>query len=128
MELRSLGFDEHFNDAFQTYARVGLIPGRVLLQYNHIFTVATHDGELHAQCSGRLRHMATAASGSTTPQLPATGDWVALQASGYATALIHAVLPRRSAFLRKAAGRVTREQVLAANIDTALLMVGLDND
>jgi len=128
MELRSLGFDEHFNHAFDTYARLGLIPGRVLLQYNHIYTVATHGGELHAQCSGRLRHMATAGSGSATPQLPVTGDWVALQASDDGTALIHAVLPRRSAFLRKAAGRVTREQVLAANIDTALLMVGLDND
>jgi ribosome biogenesis GTPase / thiamine phosphate phosphatase len=129
MELRSLGFDEHLNDAFQTYAGLGLIPGRVLLQYNHIYTVATHGGDLHAQCSGRLRHMATAEGGSATPhQLPVTGDWVALQTSGDGTALIHAVLPRRSAFLRKAAGHITREQVLAANIDTALLMVGLDND
>jgi ribosome biogenesis GTPase / thiamine phosphate phosphatase len=129
MELRSLGFDQQFNDAFQTYARLRLIPGRVLLQYNHIYTVATDSGDLHAQCSGRLRHIATAEGGSATPrQLPVTGDWVALQTSGDGTALIHAVLPRRSAFLRKAAGRVTHEQVLAANIDSALLMIGLDND
>lgn len=63
MELRSLGFDEHFDDAFQTYARAGLIPGRVLLRFNHIYTVATQDGEVHAQCSGRLRHIATAEGG-----------------------------------------------------------------
>jgi ribosome biogenesis GTPase len=45
---------------------------------------------------------------------------------GYA--LIQAVLPRRSKFSRKTAGRATREQVVAANIDTVFLVVGLDND
>jgi ribosome biogenesis GTPase len=78
MELRSLGFDEHFNDAFQTYARARLIPGRVLLQYNHIYTVATENGEVHAQCSGRLRHIARADGASVTShQPPVTGDWAA---------------------------------------------------
>jgi ribosome biogenesis GTPase len=38
------------------------------------------------------------------------------------------VLPRRSKFSRKAAGRATREQVVAANVDTVLLVVGMDND
>jgi hypothetical protein len=76
MELRSLGFDDHFNDAFETYARLGLTPGRVLLQYNHIYTVATHGGELHAQCSGRLRHMATvfAKPGSASVPIPKSGE------------------------------------------------------
>lgn len=127
MELRSLGFDEHFNDAFRGYARAGMIPGRVLLQYNHIYTVATEAGELRAQCSGRLRHLADGDGGAQHP-LPVTGDWVALQSDGGGDALIHAVLARRTAFVRRGAGRVTREQVLAANVDTALLMVGLDND
>lgn len=125
MELRSLGFDERFHDAFQIHASAGLLPGRVLLQYNHIYLVATEDGEVRAQCSGRLCHIATAEGAQ---DLPVTGDWVALQASSGGTALIQAVLPRRSAFLRKAAGRALRGQVLAANIETALLMVGLDND
>jgi ribosome biogenesis GTPase len=57
------------------------------------------------------------------------GDWVALEtrvAEGRAT--IHAVLPRRSAFVRKAAGAAREVQVLAANIDTAFLVMGLDSD
>ena len=129
MDLSSFGFDLHFHDLFETHARAGLIPGRVLLQYNHIYTVATHSSEINARCSGRLRHIAETEGGNAAPHhLPVTGDWVALQTSSDGTALIHAVLPRRSAFTRKAAGRVTREQVLVANIDTALLMVGLDND
>ncbi|HWH57241.1 MAG TPA: ribosome small subunit-dependent GTPase A [Terriglobales bacterium] len=129
MELRSLGFDEHFSEAFQAHARAGLIAGRVLLQYNYLYTIATQQGEVHAQCSGRLRHNASQLDESATPdQIPVTGDWVALKESGTGTALIHAALPRRSAFVRKAAGRAARQQVLAANIDTVLLMVGLDND
>jgi len=128
MELRSLGFDEHFSAAFHTYAARGLKPGRVLLQYNHIYTVATQDGEMSAQCSGKLRHAAyDGGEGGTLGQTPVTGDWVAVQASG-AIGLIQAVLPRRSQFSRKAAGRAVREQVIAANIDTAFLLVGLDND
>lgn len=66
---------------------------------------------------------------ASTDQLPAVGDWVALRMScGNGTALIQTVLPRRSKFSRKAPGRTTREQVVAANIDTVFLMVGMDND
>lgn len=127
MELRWLGFNEHFSSAFESHARPGLVPGRVLLQYNHIYNVATHDGEVHAQCSGRLRRAADQGF-DATQHIPVTGDWVALQLSGDGTALIHAVLPRRTALSRKAAGRATREQTLVANVDTVLLTVGLDND
>ncbi len=131
MELRSLGFDQYFAQLFQPYAASGLAPARVLLQFNHIYTVATMDGECHAQCAGKLRHAAKA------HELPVTGDWVALRSDvcdtpaphpGGGVSLIDAMLPRRSSFSRKAAGRATREQVIAANIDTALLLVGLDND
>jgi len=38
------------------------------------------------------------------------------------------VLPRRSAFIRKAAGNRTDEQVVAANVDTVFLVSGLDHD
>ncbi len=123
MELHSLGWNEHFAATFASFGLAGLQPGRVILQYNHIYTVATVAGELLAQCSGRLRHQAL------TSKLPVTGDWVALQTSGGDDlALIHAVLPRRSGFSRQAPGRATRRQFMAANLDTAFLMVGLDND
>ena len=122
MELRSLGFDEHFSAAFESFAHASLMPGRVLLQYNHIYTVATERGEVRAQCAGRLLHDAK------RHELPVTGDWVALRKAEDGFALIDAVLPRRSSFGRKAAGRVPQQQVIAANIDTAFLLIGLDND
>lgn len=124
MQLAFLGWDETFSSAFAPYSCSGLIAGRVILQHNHIYIVATEAGEVHAQISGHLRH--EAASGE---ELPAVGDWVALRLfSGDGVALIQAVLPRRSKFSRKAAGRTTSEQVVATNIDTVFLVVGMDND
>jgi ribosome biogenesis GTPase len=60
---------------------------------------------------------------------PAVGDWVALAARpGEGAATIHALLPRRTAFVRKAAHSVTDEQVVAANVDTALLVASMNAD
>jgi ribosome biogenesis GTPase len=56
------------------------------------------------------------------------GDWVAVRpdTSG-ARSQIRDVLPRRSRFSRKAAGRDTVEQVIASNIDTVFIVFGLDS-
>src|SRR5690242_17655314 len=124
MQLALLGWDESFSSAFAHESCSGLTAGRVILQHNHIYTVATEYGEILAQVSGQLRHSTESAG-----ELPVVGDWVALRrSSGDGIALIQSVLPRRSKFSRKAAGRATREQVVAANIDTVFLVVGMDND
>src|SRR3712207_655852 len=62
--------------------------------------------------------------------LPVVGDWVALRelAGERGKAVIEEVLPRKSSFSRRAAGRETEEQVVAANIDTLFLVMGLDHD
>ena len=85
--------------------------------------------------SGRFRFDALAAS-----DYPAVGDWVALEPSTAAPgtedrAVIAAILPRRSAFTRSAAdanrrtaGHLADEQVIAANVDVAFIVAGLDND
>ena len=43
-------------------------------------------------------------------------------------AVIHKVLPRKSVFIRKAAGKNCMEQVVAANIDTIFLCMALNRD
>jgi ribosome biogenesis GTPase len=60
--------------------------------------------------------------------LPAVGDWVAARKVDVEFALIEEVLPRRTQFSRAAAGTAMREQVIAANIDLALVVCGLDYD
>lgn len=93
-----------------------------MLEHNHVFRVTTGDGEMLVETSGALRHKAGARH-----ELPVVGDWVAVRpdASG-ARSQIREVLPRHSRFSRKAAGRDTVEQVIAANIDTVFIVFGLD--
>jgi ribosome biogenesis GTPase len=84
-----------------------------------------------AVVSGRFRFGALARSDH-----PAVGDRVTLAFGGDDDpAVITAVLPRRSAFVRSAAdasrrsaGHLVDEQVLAANVDVAFLVAGLDHD
>ena len=81
------------------------------------------EGETLARVSGRLRHRAEDRSA-----FPAVGDWVVLEPVPDGDSRIHAVLPRFSRFSRRAAGDVTEEQVVAANIDVVFLVGGLDRD
>lgn len=89
-----------------------------------LFRVVAEQGELTAEVSGRLRHQA-----QSRADLPAVGDWVALRLDwGAPRASIFAVLPRRTAFTRRAAGKDGDAQVVAANVDTVFLVTGLDLD
>lgn len=60
---------------------------------------------------------------SSQDQRAAVGDWVLLEG-----ARIVALLPRRTAIKRGAAGEHYKQQVIAANIDTVLIVCGLDGD
>lgn len=80
--------------------------------------------------SGKLRYAA-----QERKDFPAVGDWVVLdqlqeQSSGTDSqlAIIHAILPRKSKFSRKSAGRTTEEQIIATNIDTVFLVNSLNQD
>lgn len=77
-----------------------------------------------AELSGKFRFQTTLSS-----EYPAVGDFVLVNwnESGN-SAIIESVLPRKSAFIRKAAGEPWQEQVVAANIDTVFLCMALNND
>jgi ribosome biogenesis GTPase len=123
-DLRELGWDDGWARAFEPYAAEGVVPARVAIEFNHIFRLYAATGELQAQHSGRLLHRAAGRD-----QLAAVGDWVvALTGQSEGTATIETILPRRTKFSRKVAGELTEEQVVAANIDTVFLVMGLDGD
>ena len=122
--LGELGFTAAQADAFRAFAAEGLVAGRVVAGHTRYLRVATPDGETLAELAGSLKHQAESAL-----ELPAVGDWVALRPGAEAgSGVIQAVLPRRSAFVRRAAGARTVAQVLAANVDTVFLVMGLDGD
>ncbi|HOG30194.1 MAG TPA: ribosome small subunit-dependent GTPase A [Vicinamibacterales bacterium] len=124
MTLEALGWDGFFAGHFAEIGGKGLVPARVTLEHQHIYSVRTASAELLASVAGGMRHRA-----SGPRDFPAVGDWVALRPGGHGhRAVIRAVLPRRSRFSRKVAGETTVEQVVAANVDTVFIVMGLDGD
>jgi ribosome biogenesis GTPase len=122
VSLRDLGWSEARDREFEALRASGLVPGRVVLEHNHVYRVLTIDGEILAETAGRVKHRAEGKH-----ELPVVGDWVAVRLEPAGTrSLIRQVMPRRSSFSRKAAGRETEQQVVAANIDTIFVVFGLD--
>ena len=123
LTLEILGWDDRFETALQACADGGLRPARVAVAHNALYQLRTADGEVMAEVAGRLRHRAPSPDAR-----PVVGDWVAIRPGANSSATIEAVLPRRHCFSRKAAGEPTRRQLVAANVDTVLLVSGLDGD
>ena len=121
--LTQYGWSEELQNAFATYAIQGLAPGRIIVHHRGGYRLITESGEVDARASGAL--MGTASDADR----PAAGDWVAVELRpGETTALVQAVLPRRTAFIRKASGPRGGAQVVAANVDVALLVASLNSD
>lgn len=126
MDLRVLGWNAHWRDLFASYYSESLNPGRVVAEHRGAYAVETERGARGAVLGGRLRHLTT-----TRSRLPAVGDFVAVRLPEEADdgpAIIDAVLPRRTAFVRRAAGTRSDDQVIAANVDVVFVMLGLDHD
>ena len=123
-DLNDLGWNPFFEEAFAPYKPEGHSIGRVALEYQGLYRVYTEAGEMLAEVTGKFHFRAESRS-----EFPAVGDWVVITPfASEKKAVIHAVLPRRSAFSRKVAGAVTEEQIVATNIDTIFLVQGLDGD
>jgi ribosome biogenesis GTPase len=125
--LSSLGWTPRLADAFEPLRRTdaSLVPALVSEEHRDSLRVLLAPGEERlARVGGRLRH------GAASPvDLPAVGDWVAVEAPpGDGPALVHAVLPRRTVLVRKAPDRSVAAQVLAANVDTVLVTMPLDRE
>lgn len=123
MSLSKLGWSSFFESSFEPFRADGCHPGRIAREDAGRYLVLEDAGESRADLTGRLKHQAR-----NRAELPAVGDWVVLRPEEAGHSLIVEVLPRKSAFSRKAAGQVTEEQVVASNIDTLFLVSGLDGD
>ncbi|MEX2117699.1 MAG: ribosome small subunit-dependent GTPase A [Bacteroidota bacterium] len=124
MTLESLGWNPVFAEAFKAYEGRDLIPGRIALQHRTYYSILSEIGELRGEVTGKMEYLA-----SGPQDLPAVGDWVVLHPRPEeSTATIVDLLPRRTKFSRKVAGRKTEEQIVAANVDVVFIVSGLDHD
>ncbi|HKV62285.1 MAG TPA: ribosome small subunit-dependent GTPase A [Candidatus Acidoferrum sp.] len=124
MSITQWGWNSYFEAFWHGGEWKSAVPARVIAQQRKFWRVAGDFGEWWAEASGKLRLAADEGG-----DWPAVGDWVAAEIHGAETAaMIQEVLPRRSKFVRKMAGKKIEEQVMAANVDTALLVSALDGD
>ena len=119
MFLFSIGADAYVRDLFRPFEAEGIELGRISSAAHEQYRIYLESGECEAVPAGRLRW---------EEALPAVGDWIAARRVDPNLVWMEAVLPRRTQFSRQAAGAAISEQVLAANIDLALIVCGLDGD
>lgn len=123
VNMKKLGI----NDKFLAECRLhpDLYVGRVFSQYKDLYKVMCENSEVTAEISGKFRFGVKVLS-----DYPAVGDFVMLDRSTNTNgnAIIHNVLSRKSAFIRKAAGTSNDNQVIASNIDTVFICMSLNND
>jgi ribosome biogenesis GTPase / thiamine phosphate phosphatase len=118
--LASLGWTARLEAAFTALGRPDLIPARVAAVHRGRLSLLGAGGPLDGAPSGRMTHAAV-----TAGDLPATGDWVAVDA---ASGVVHGLLPRKGGIARAARGGRAEAQVLAANVDLALVVGSLNRD
>jgi ribosome biogenesis GTPase / thiamine phosphate phosphatase len=97
--------------------------GRVISEHRERYIVITEKGETEAEITGNLRF-----SAKNREDFPAVGDWVALINYDAEFSIIHKILPRFSMISRQAVGQFGEIQIIATNIDYALLVQAVDRD
>lgn len=123
MALEALGWNAQRQRGFSAHAQLGRVPGRVVSEHRSHLELALDDGEVVAEVPGRLHNASKVRS-----DLPGVGDFVAVTPStADGPAIIEAVLPRTSALIRQAVSE-RRPQLLAANVDTVLIVTTCDGD
>jgi ribosome biogenesis GTPase len=128
MKLESLGWDAVWGTALASFELSEIEPARVSFASRERYRVLTEEDERWALLPG------TARLDDVSP-MPAVGDWVALECAEGETNLIRRVLPRRTTLGRAQAGErkkeqptAARQQLMAANVDVAIIVCGLDRD
>jgi ribosome biogenesis GTPase len=118
--LAALGWTPRLDAAFAALGRSELIPARVAAVHRGRLELLSADGALSGAPSGRMTYAA-----ATAADLPATGDWVAADRE---CGVVHALLPRKGGIARAAGAGRAEPQVLAANVDLALVVGSLNRD
>ncbi|WP_405554310.1 ribosome small subunit-dependent GTPase A [Streptomyces canus] len=114
--LAPYGWDEAWADAFAPYESEGLLPGRVVRVDRGQCDLVTAEGMMRADTA------------FVTPPDPmrvlCTGDWAVVEPAGNPR-YVRTYLPRRTAFVRSTSSKRSEGQIIAANVDHAIVAVSL---
>lgn len=125
--LTDLGWTKPLDAGFRALGASGLIAARIAVEHRRGYEMLCEGkGDLRtvsAFLPGRLRRELGAEGESL-----AVGDWVALLPAEKGLHPIAALLPRRSAFVRKTAGERAVRQIVAANLDRLFIAMAVSED
>ncbi len=119
--LADLGWTDELEAAFTSHSERGFEPARIVAEHRGGYLVRGERDERLAHPRGKLRDLEHSL-------MPAVGDWVAVCDAPGGRAAIEAVLPRQTKVSRKTPWLKSAEHILVANVDTVLLVAGLDQD
>lgn len=117
-KLETVGWDRPIQDINEEKI------ARVIAVQKNSYRVLDGEMEYFSHLSGKFINQAL-----TTLDYPAVGDWVEVQKLvDEQKAVINRILPRKSQFVRQAAGTKTEAQIVAANMDTVFIVNSLNHD
>lgn len=119
MSLYEYGWNKNLEQEMLNINLKNGVPGRIIADYGQNLRIITEVGEILVERSGNSR--------TETLQI-AVGDWVLLERNDGYNASVKYVLTRKTKFSRAAAGTETKEQIVAANVDTVFLIQSLNKD
>jgi ribosome biogenesis GTPase len=123
MTLEDLGYKAELEEYRKKHSLDCFEIGRVISEHKNNYIVKTKNNEYASELIGNLRFTADSEN-----DLPAVGDWVAISEYDENKALIHSVYPRHSILERKAVGKLGQTQIIATNIDFALIIQSVNRD
>ena len=123
MKLEDLGYNDNLEKLRVENNLQDFEIGRVVSEHKERYIVKTVTNEYEAEITGNLRF-----SAKSREDFPAVGDWVALTIVDSDFSIIHSILPRLSAISRQAIDKFGEVQLIATNIDYALLVQAADRD
>jgi ribosome biogenesis GTPase len=120
--LESLGFSNWFKDNVDTSKFDSHQIARVITVSKNRYIISNGREDVFAELTGKFMF------NSDSPlDVPTVGDWVYVQLFDDDTfAVIHDIIPRKSLLKRKTSGSKIEYQLIAANIDVAMIMQSLD--
>jgi ribosome biogenesis GTPase / thiamine phosphate phosphatase len=122
--VERLGFDNWFRDKIEPAKLENFKVARVISVNKNSYVVSTGLKDIYAELTGKFLF-----NSDSSLDFPAVGDWVYTQLfDDDSFAIIHDIFPRKSLLKRKTSGKKVEYQLIAANIDYAIIMQSLDSN
>ncbi|MCP4650492.1 MAG: ribosome small subunit-dependent GTPase A [PVC group bacterium] len=122
INLEDIGYNDFFDNNRKNSADKSLAAARIIAEHKELYILRNEIAELSARITGKMIFTA-----SSREDYPAVGDWVLITVLDEKQAVIHEILPRKTALIRKAVSN-SDAQLIASNIDIALIIQSPDRD